>query len=701
MEDLRERAAQRLIEPGAIVECMRNAVAAFDDSGLSLTDSERLARMVRERCDHADEVRLAKSARLWDWAGDHVPPAAVDADLLEDHAYEYREALATGDLTVGLQAVSDYAATLGLPDPSPLTRRMMARVILREMAASCERTAARYRREVVPYLDPPHPYQDTFDELEELDRSSEPFPSNRDVIEWTSSAPLRRESEDDEECSGQDVTERAPALGEVPTRDVGVAHSPTTELDRSGDDCHPLHAEIPTIEAALPREDGLDPSKAVRELWDQFAHDMKRPKGTWTEDNARHSKAFANLWERLHPNLPVAAIQSRHAQELQRIALELPSLHAKARVWATRPIREVATIFAQLPRDPDDDGEIDGVKELVDTLEAANAGRPIDRQILSLAAWNRMASCARFFGTWLVKNGLHEQGEAIFGDLHVDVDEDAEEKRRGRRPGRLLWTRPQAEALFETPLFVGSQSPYRRYKPGDWLIGDALYWIVPIAATTGMRREEIAQVRVRHVRKYQPADGAPEIWYFDLRAKGLKLKNQESRRDVPVPDALIQLGLVETLVNGREPDEMLLGNVTRNAEGRYGDIVGKSFGRYRAALPEQNVGSGDDAEVVDFGAPLLDLHAFRHSVATWLIDADVHQAVAEELLGHRSPERRTAFMGYDHGRRLEKLKAAIDAMPAPFDPVRLRALRMKQCRPRVKVKANRRRQSSRMIEQTA
>ena len=265
------------------------------------------------------------------------------------------------------------------------------------------------------------------------------------------------------------------------------------------------------------------------------------------------------------------------------------------------------------------------------------------------------------------------------------------EERRGTRPGRPLWTRPQAEALFKTPLFVGSQSAHRRHKSGDWLTDDALYWIVPIAATTGMRREEIAQLCVRHVRKYQPADGAPDIWYFDLRAKGLALKNKESKRDVPVPEALVQLGLIEALVDGREPDQMLLGDVTRNAQGRYGDVVGKAFGRYRTALPEQAICSGDGVDAVNFGAPLLDLHALRHSMATWLIDADVSQPVAEELLGHRSSERRTAFSGYDHGRALERLKAAIDAVPPPFDPVRLRTLRTQQCRPRVKVKANRHR----------
>ena len=685
MADLREQAEQRLVEPGMIAQCVRRTVAEFGEPTLSSADAERLARMVRERCDHADEVRLAKSSRLWDWAGEHVPPASMDADVLETYADEYREALATGDLTVGLRSVANYADALDTPASSPLVRRMMARVILRELAESCERMATRYRDEVVSYLDrplPEDPIEDALARLDELDRASMPFPSDAEIADWTSSASIRSEVIEDEAdtCVGAQAVD-----GILSENDAEPVHndllvkapSHTQEAEHSGDPA---------------REDGLDADQTVVGIWSRFADDMASASGKWNGDNAKHSKSVARLWERVHPELPIRNIQPRHAQELRRIALQLPSLHAKAVVWTQRPIREVVELFGQLSRDPNDDDNFDGVNELVETLEASNRGRLVDRAILSLDTWNRMASWLRAFGRWLTANGLSDHGEAIFGDLHVEINIDAEEERRGVRPGRSLWTRPQAEALFNTPLFIGSKSEHRRHKPGEHLIGDALYWIVAIAATTGLRREEIAQLRVQHVCRYQRTKDGPTIWYFDLHNKALKLKNTESRRRVPVPEALIQLGMIADLVEGRNLDEMLLGNVKPNAQGRYGDVVGKAFGRYRSALPEQTVNSGGEVEVVNFGKPLLDLHAFRHSMATWLIDADVHQAVAEELLGHRSPERRTAFAGYDHGRMLERLKATIDAVPSPFDPVHLRALRTEQCQRQLKIKVKRRRQ---------
>ena len=132
MAEMQKQAAQRLVEPGMIAECLRGAVATFDDPGLLPTDQERLARLTRERCDHANEVRLAKSNRLCDWADGNVPSAATDADVMETYADEYRKALAMGDLAIGLRAVPRYVNALNIPDPTPLTSSMMARVILRE-----------------------------------------------------------------------------------------------------------------------------------------------------------------------------------------------------------------------------------------------------------------------------------------------------------------------------------------------------------------------------------------------------------------------------------------------------------------------------------------------------------------------------------------------------------------------------------------
>ena len=73
--------------------------------------------------------------------------------------------------------------------------------------------------------------------------------------------------------------------------------------------------------------------------------------------------------------------------------------------------------------------------------------------------------------------------------------------------------------LFETPIWTGCQSEHRRSKPGTHIIRDENFWLPLIAVFSGMRQEEICQLRLEDVRQ---AEG---IWVFDLReGDGRQLK---------------------------------------------------------------------------------------------------------------------------------------------------------------------------------
>ena len=163
-----------------------------------------------------------------------------------------------------------------------------------------------------------------------------------------------------------------------------------------------------------------------------------------------------------------------------------------------------------------------------------------------------------------------------------------------------------------------------------------------------MRREEIAQLLVGDVR----LDADTDIWYIDLTRRGMRLKNRESRRLVPIPEVLLAFGFIENLVAGLESDEQLFLELKPNGKGINGDGIGKRFGRYR--------------KHIGLNLPLLDMHAFRHTVATNLNRVGVPQAHAEEVLGHRSAERRTAFATYDKGVALKTLKDALDRLPTAW-----------------------------------
>lgn len=88
-----------------------------------------------------------------------------------------------------------------------------------------------------------------------------------------------------------------------------------------------------------------------------------------------------------------------------------------------------------------------------------------------------------------------------------------------------------------------------------------------------MRREEICQLKVKHVRQEEG------IWFFDLMHREVKVKRGSSRRRVPLHDDIIRLRFLDEVVKGREPDELLFPELAPNSKGPFSDAVGKRVSR--------------------------------------------------------------------------------------------------------------------------
>jgi hypothetical protein len=147
------------------------------------------------------------------------------------------------------------------------------------------------------------------------------------------------------------------------------------------------------------------------------------------------------------------------------------------------------------------------------------------------------------------------------------------------------------------------------------------------------------------------------------------LKEPASKRWVVLHNNLLQLGFIEKQVLGRDPNEQLFPELYRSsADDKFGDKLGQSFLEYRRAhdtycLELDNPGS----PFIPLYEHLRDLHSFRTTVCTTLIRVGVPQAHAEELTGHKSQARMTAFANYDQGATLTILKEAIDKLVLPID----------------------------------
>lgn len=319
------------------------------------------------------------------------------------------------------------------------------------------------------------------------------------------------------------------------------------------------------------------------------------------------------------------------------------------------PSRYIRGEFGQLLKDG---GEF---KDVIELAMALDQGKPHDEKIPKLKGKtiNRHLSLFNLLWEYGIDNGAVPAGTAtptkgLF--LPVDTNDDEEEGSLFREKGaRDMWELEQQEKLFSLPFFVGCRSERDRLTIGTCIPRTPLWWGVIIAAHHGMRREEIFQLRVRHVVR----DEETGIWYFDLKTdktlklKGDKRRDKPSRRFVPLHDNLLRLGFLAARVEGRDGAERLFPEITAaNQQNSWGAAPGRRFSDFKIAA----------------GFPLeLDFHAFRHSVCTLLHRAKVPQEHAEEIVGHMSPRRKSTFRVYNKGQALAMLKENIDRLVIPID----------------------------------
>ena len=149
----------------------------------------------------------------------------------------------------------------------------------------------------------------------------------------------------------------------------------------------------------------------------------------------------------------------------------------------------------------------------------------------------------------------------------------------------------------------------------------ALPWAVRIAAYSGARLEEIAQLNTDDVRE-EEANGS-RVWIFDIHNgdENHKLKNETSARLIPIHSEIIRAGLLKYLAKLPKHSPLFPGLKRRASKGnKIGARLGELFGKRLVAL-------GIKAEGKCF-------HSFRHGVASRLDAAELRQSDVARVLGH-------------------------------------------------------------------
>ncbi|MCK7273141.1 site-specific integrase [Enterobacter kobei] len=154
------------------------------------------------------------------------------------------------------------------------------------------------------------------------------------------------------------------------------------------------------------------------------------------------------------------------------------------------------------------------------------------------------------------------------------------------------------------------------------------YYVTALAAITGARLNEVAQLQVKDVRTTEAGTVFIHINEDDSSLPGKSIKNAHSDRCVPLVDGAYGFALADfmSLVEDRrktEGDNAMVFDGLKLMKNGYGEQVSKWFNR--TLLPKV---------LADRSG--LAFHSFRHAVATQLKQHGVELAYAQAIMGHSS-----------------------------------------------------------------
>lgn len=169
---------------------------------------------------------------------------------------------------------------------------------------------------------------------------------------------------------------------------------------------------------------------------------------------------------------------------------------------------------------------------------------------------------------------------------------------------RIAFSAEDLRAMFSSPEWA-SRSFLHSYG----------YWLLPLGLLTGARINELCQVELKD---FSEAHGHPVI---SLCTDGLRGKNKNARRTVPVHAELVRLGLLRHVERLRLRGESRLFPECSDKRDGHGQDASRWFGKFKVR-----------AGIVD-GRKVF--HSARHGFVSQLLDAgvDEHTSVAP-LVGH-------------------------------------------------------------------
>jgi integrase len=238
----------------------------------------------------------------------------------------------------------------------------------------------------------------------------------------------------------------------------------------------------------------------------------------------------------------------------------------------------------------------------------------------------------------------------------------------GKEPEQKAFVKQDLKAIFSGYLYTGTELKQSRF------VYPYQFWLPLLGLYTGGRLNELCQLDTEDVIKKEPEG----IWIIsmmdDERDRPLPkvLKNQSSRRIVPIHRELIRMGFLEFVAQaaGEGREKLFSDGLTYQAKKGWGSSATHFFCRfpskstqaagyfYKCGIRERDAEGKTDRK---------NFHSFRHTFVDLARESgDEAYLVTPDIVGHsRGSEGQTGK--YGNGFSLLKKQSALESLTAPVD----------------------------------